>query len=297
MRPHARNWPARLQNYQKYLELTRLNQAEDLALLLLPALWASWLASAGEPNPTTVLLLLVAAAALRCAAWVFNDLTEAKLLRVAPDSMVAEGLVAQKKARDLFLGLCVAAAVATAALGLQILPYAPVALGLVLGYPFVKRKSFLVQIYMGTGFAWAVPMAYAAHGASPDKVTWLLFLGVLLWASAYFSLYAVPRVKYERTVGIHSLVQMFGLNFRPMVAVLQSGALLALYLAGRQGDLGPFFTLGLLVASGLVVYQQLLLYTRDVKEGAFSAYRMNIWLGIAVFCGITFHYLCLCGNG
>ena len=65
---------------------------------------------------------------------------------------------------------------------------------------------------------------------------------------------------------------------------------------GRQSELGPFFISGLTAASALVIYQQLLLDRPKIQVGATTAYRMNIWLGIAIFCGILFHFFCLCNN-
>jgi 4-hydroxybenzoate polyprenyltransferase len=302
MKWQPRRWLKMAHKQRKYFALLRLNQPEDLVLLLLPALWSSWLATSGTPNWVALLLLLFAAATVRSAAWVFNDLMEAKLLKHAPESMVAQGTISKKVARDIFTGLCVTAALATALLGRQALLYAPAALLLLIGYPYLKRKSILIQAYMGFGVAWIVPMAYVAQGSAPEKVTWLLFTAVLLWASAYFTLFSVPKFGYEQKVGIRSLIQLFGNAYKSIIALLQLLALVALLLAGRQSELGPFFITGLIAASGLVVYQQILLDRLTLQAGAMAAYRMNIWLGIAIFCGILFHFFCLCntsqpGNG
>ena len=297
MKWQPRKWLRQLKRQRKYFELFRLDHPEDLALLLLPALWASWLATNGDPDWGSLLLLLIAASAARCAAWIFNDLIESKLLKVAPESMVAQGTISKKVAQDLFVALCLLAALATTLLGRQTLLYAPIVLLLLLGYPFIKRKTFLIQPYMGFAVAWIVPLTYLSQGVQPDKLSWLLFTAVLLWASAYFTLYAIPRYTYDRKVGIRSLIQLIGRAYKSTIALLQVLALFTLFLAGRQGELGPFFSVGLIFAAGLVVYQQLLLDRKDVKEGITAAYRSNIWLGIAIFLGILFHFFCLCSNG
>lgn len=296
MKWQPRKWLRQLRHYRKYFELARLDRPEDLVLLLLPALWASWLATGGDPDGGALLLLLFAATATRCAAWVFNDLMESRLLKMAPESMVAKGTINRKVARDIFVGLCMTAALATALLGRQALLYAPLALLLLIGYPYLKRKTILIQAYMGLGVAWIVPMAYVAQGTPPDKLAWLLFTAVLLWGSAYFTLYAVPRYSYEQKAGIRSLLQLVGNAYKSIIALLQVLTLFTLFLAGRQGELGPFFSVGLMFAAGLVIYQQILLDRRGLKEATTAAYRTNIWLGIAIFLGILFHFFCLCAE-
>lgn len=292
--PHK--WKRWLKRHRSYFELTRLHQPEDLILLLLPALWGSWLATNGNPNWWALIVLLLAATAARCAAWIFNDMIEAKLLPEAPESMVSGGTVSWKAARDIFLLLCLFAALLTALLGQQALLYSLLILALLIGYPFIKRITFLIQPYMGFAVAWIVPMAYLSQDASPDKMSWLLFTAVLLWASAYFTLYAVPRYTYDKKVGIRSIVQLIGRAFKTTIALLQVLTLFTLFLAGRQGELGPFFSVGLMFAAGLVIYQQLLLDRKELKEAIISAYRSNIWLGLAIFLGILFHFFCLCNN-
>jgi 4-hydroxybenzoate polyprenyltransferase len=65
---------------------------------------------------------------------------------------------------------------------------------------------------------------------------------------------------------------------------------LALFLIGRQADLGWPYFLSLAGVVALFAYQQRLMRDRS-RAGAFAAFRNNNWVGGVVFAGILGAYL------
>jgi 4-hydroxybenzoate polyprenyltransferase len=59
---------------------------------------------------------------------------------------------------------------------------------------------------------------------------------------------------------------------------------------GQMQALGSPYYLGLLVAAGLCIYQQTLIYKRE-KTRCFNAFLNSNWLGLAVFIGLALDYL------
>ena len=58
-----------------------------------------------------------------------------------------------------------------------------------------------------------------------------------------------------------------------------------MFLAGQQFELGALFNLSLVVASGLLAYQQYLI--RDRLPGpCFQAFLNNNWVGAVIFIGV-----------
>ncbi len=278
---------------RRYTDPCRLNRPADLALFLLPGLWASLLAANGLPHWSKVLALLLAAALIRCAAWLFDDWMESRLLPEAPESYLRQGAISLREAQWLLGILLAAALLLLLPLPAKLFYFAwPVPL-LLAAYPFIKTRLLLTQLYLGLCYAWLVPLAYTAQGEMPGKAAWLLFTATLLWASAFATLYALPRRDYELRLGIRSLAQLFAGNSWFFIMVMQLSAFFSLWLAGRQMELGIFFDLGLVVAVLLLPYQQWLLFSHPVG-GPLRSYRSQIWSGIAVLCGIGFHYLCHC---
>ena len=273
-----------IQWLRPYLHICHLHRPVDLILLLLPALWTLCLTS--EPlNYGEVLALLLAASAIRSAAWVYNDLLDALLLTDAPESFVTLGLVRSRDGWRLFFGLLGFATLMLLFLDAAAFLWGLVALGLLLGYPHIKRRTLLTQPYMGLCFAWMVAMAQLVSPGIDAKSLWLLFTATLLWATACTILYAMPRRTYEERVGIGSLIYLMGANSGLFVLILQLFTTISLWFVGKQAGLGSAFSAALLLALALLPYQQWLL-TRHPSSGATRAYRSNILFGLVILVGL-----------
>ena len=64
----------------------------------------------------------------------------------------------------------------------------------------------------------------------------------------------------------------------------------ALFLVGRQAQLGLYYWAGLAIAAVLVVYEFFLAGHRE-GEACFRAFLHNNWVGMAIFAGIAAHYV------
>lgn len=267
-----------------YVHICHLHRPVDLILLLLPALWTVGLGS-GAINYTELLVLLLAATALRCAAWVYNDLLDASMLPDAPESFVARGLVSRHDGWKLFASLLGFATLMLLFLDASVFLWGGVALGLMLGYPHIKRRTLLTQAYMGLCFAWMVAMTQVLTPDIAAKTLWLLFTATLLWATANTILYSMPRRGYEERVGIGSMIYLFGDNSGVFVLILQICAVISLWFVGKQAGLGLGFGVALLASLALLPYQQWLLL-RHPGSGATRAYRSNILFGVTILLGL-----------
>jgi 4-hydroxybenzoate polyprenyltransferase len=66
--------------------------------------------------------------------------------------------------------------------------------------------------------------------------------------------------------------------------------LFCLLMIGHQAELGIIYYLGVLVAAGLLLWQQYLIRFRE-REACFQAFLNNNWFGAVVFLGILFDYM------
>ncbi len=268
-----------------YLHLCHLHRPVDLILLLLPALWTLSLGQ-GTPRYSDVVLLLLAASAFRCAAWVYNDLLDAKNLHDAPESFVSRGLVSARDSWRLFAGLLSLATLLLLFLDATAFLWGTLALGLLLGYPRIKRRTLLTQPYMGLCFAWMVTMTQVITPGIAAKSLWLLFTATLLWATASTLLYAIPRRAYEERVGIGSLASLLGDNSGIFVFIMQLFAVISLWFVGKQAELGNSYAFALLLALAQLPYQQWLL-AKHPGSGATRAYRSNILFALIILAGLV----------
>ncbi len=282
-----------LDRLRQYALLMRLNRPIGIFLLLWPTLWALWIASGGTPDPLVTTVLVLGVVLMRSAGCVINDYADRDFdphVARTHSRPLAAGRVSTWEAIGLFLALALLAFLLVLLLNWRTVLLSLVALPLAATYPFMKRYTHLPQVHLGVAFGWAVPMAFTAQtGEFPPPVAWLLLAGVVLWAVAYDTIYAMVDREDDIRIGVKSTAILFAEADRAIIGGIQASFLLVLVLVGQKLELGTFYYAGLAVAASLIAYQQYLIRDRR-PERCFRAFLNNNWLGMAVFAGIFLHY-------
>ncbi len=277
---------------RQYGLLMRVDRPIGTLLLLWPTLWALWIAGEGQPDPYITLVFILGVFIMRSAGCVINDYADRELdphvarTRARP---LAAGHVTAKEALLLFLALCLLALALVLTLNHLTFLLSLAALPLAASYPFMKRYTYLPQIHLGVAFGWAVPMAFAAQTGSVPPIAWLILTGVVLWAVAYDTMYAMVDREDDIYVGVKSTAILFGELDRLMIGVVQLCFFMVMLLVGNQLDLGRYYYLGLTVAALLSVYQQYLIRQRE-PSACFRAFVNNNWVGAVILLGLITHY-------
>ena len=163
-------------------------------------------------------------------------------------------------------------------------------------YPFMKRYTYLPQVYLGCAFGWSIPMAFAAVKGGDVKsfiavlpLCGLLFLANVIFSTVYDTEYAMVDRDDDLRVGAKSTAILFGDADVPIVGVLMVTFLGAMLLVAQRGRLHwPYFA-GCSVAAVLFAYQLWTIRTRD-RDACLSAFRNNNWVGLAIWVGIFMSY-------
>jgi 4-hydroxybenzoate polyprenyltransferase len=279
---------------QGYARLTRLDRPIGIWLLLWPVLWALWLSSGGRPDPHVFIVFVLGVVLTRSAGCAMNDYADRNFDRHVArtrDRPLVTGQVDPIEALALCTGLGMVALGLAMTLNKITQLLTLVGAVLVLTYPFMKRFFPIPQLYLGIAFTWSVPMAFAAQtGTVPSRLAWVLFLAGLLWTMAYDTMYAMADREDDRRLGIRSSAILFGDADRFIVGAMQLMSLLALWLAGRELQLGLWYGLGLAFAAIFALYQQLLIRERKPDQ-CVRAFLNNNYFGMSVFIGIALDYL------
>ena len=276
----------------QYWKLVRGDRPIGTLLLLWPTWWALWLAAESTP-PWPVLLVFTAGVWLtRSAGCVINDYADRWLdpqVARTRERPLATGAVSGREALAVFAVLMLAAFALVLTLNRLTLYLSVVGLFLAASYPYLKRYTYLPQLYLGLAFGWGIPMAFAAVQGEVPPLAWLLYAANLLWATAYDTWYAMVDRDDDIRAGSKSTAILFGDMDLVAQGILFALALLALGLVGRQAGLDVYYWASLAAAAGLVGYQFLLARRRD-PAGCFRAFLHNSWVGAVVFAGIALHY-------
>lgn len=277
--------------YQYYL-LVRLDKPIGIFLLLWPTLWGLWIAAEGLPDLLVLFVFISGVIIMRSAGCVINDYADRNIdpfVERTYDRPIAAGRISPHAALNFFAFLVVIAFLLVLLMNWITISLAFVGVGLAAVYPFLKRHTYLPQVWLGAAFGWAVPMAFAAQTGSIPQVAWLLFVATVLWATAYDTMYAMVDREDDIRIGVKSTAILFGDMDKLIVGIIQVLMFTALIMAGRQQELGIFYYLGLTAASGFAVYQQYLIRNREPKQ-CFEAFLNNHYLGLTVFAGVVLNY-------
>ena len=275
---------------RSYLLLMRMDRPIGT---LWPTWWALWTASEGHPEFSVWLIFTLGVWIMRSAGCVINDISDRNIdghVKRTQQRPLATGQLSIKQAWGLFASLMAAAALLLLALNKLTIILAMVAAFFAITYPYMKRVTYLPQVYLGIAFSFSIPMAYAQITGSVPKTAWLLFVANILWTTAYDTIYAMVDRKDDLKIGVKSTAILFGELDRTIIGIIQLLTVLSLYLFGQQAEMSAPYYLAVIVVVWLFAYQQLKIMSRN-EALCFKAFLHNNYVGMVVFIGIFTHFL------
>ena len=287
------NWPFIKNRLVQYYLLMRLDKPIGILLLLWPTLWALWIAAEGYPDLNVLIIFIFGVIIMRSTGCVINDLVDRNLDRHVQRTRhrpITSGKIKPIEAMGLTIVLLMCAVVLVLNLNALTFKLSFVAVPLAIIYPFMKRVTYLPQVFLGLAFAWAIPMAFAAQTDSVPEIAWLLFITTVLWAVVYDTMYAMVDREDDIKIGVKTTAILFDDADRTIIAFIQILILLSQILTGVKLELGKYYYAGIAVASLLSIYQQFLIKDR-IPENCFRAFLNNQWYGMVIFAGLYLHYM------
>ena len=282
-------WRERLGQYWK---LVRGDRPIGWLLLLWPTWWGLWLAAEGVPPLWTLFVFSAGVWLTRSAGCVINDYADRWLdpqVERTRDRPLASGAVSGREALLVFAALLLAAFALVLTLDRLTMLMSIVGVVLAASYPYLKRYTYLPQVYLGLAFGWGIPMAFAAVRHEVPPIAWLLYAANILWATAYDTWYAMVDRDDDIRAGAKSTAILFGDLDLVAQGVLYALVFATLALCGRQAHMGAYYGCGLGAGVLLVAYEFGIARYRD-RDACFRAFLHNHWVGLVVFAGIALDY-------
>ena len=262
------------------------------------ALSALWIAADGWPGWHLVLVFIAGTVLMRSAGCCVNDVADRDFDRHVKRTAhrpVTCGAVSVREALNLGAVLALLAFALVCTTNASTILLSGVALAVALLYPYAKRLVSLPQAVLGVAFSFGVPMAFAAVQGSPGwslasvnaavpPQAWLLLLSNLFWVLAYDTEYAMVDRDDDRRIGMKTSAITLGHWDVTAVMACYGVYLLSWAVLGRSLGLGRVFLLGIAVAAAQAGWHYTLIRQRS-RDGCFRAFRLNHWVGCAVFSG------------
>ena len=251
------------------------------------ALTGAVLAAGGWPQLRVVGWIVLCMVAARTAAMAFNRLVDARLDAANPRT--AMRAIPAGTLTPSFVGgfTVVAAAVfllGAAMLNRLTLELAPVALGIVLIYSYMKRVTRWSHLVLGLALGIAPSAAWIAVRGSLDVRIVVLTGAVLLWVGGFDVLYACQDFEHDRAAGLNSVPQAFGVVGAFWIArVMHLGMIaLLLWLVALFG-LGKVATVGVGVVAGLLLREHSIIAPTDMSRMNAAFFTLNGIISVLFF--------------
>jgi 4-hydroxybenzoate polyprenyltransferase len=272
-----------------YLALIRWDRPAGWLLLLWPTLGALWVASNGFPGWHLLSVFVFGTILMRSAGCCINDVADReydKYVKRTAQRPVTTGALSVKEALGVGAVLALLAFALVLTTNAITIGMSFAALAVTLAYPYAKRYVSMPQAVLGVAFGMGIPMAFAAVIGEVPLLAWVLFLGNLCWVLAYDTEYAMVDRDDDLRLGIKTSAITLGKLDVPAVMLFYLLFIAIWLLALENKAQAAIFYIAMAVAVGQVIWHYNLIKTRT-REGCFKAFRLNHWLGFAVFTGIA----------
>jgi len=293
------DWEHARERLAQYAKLARMDRPVGALLLLWPTWWALWLAAQDFPPLGTLAIFTLGVWLMRSAGCVINDFADRELdphVQRTRERPLASGAVTPREAIGVFVTLIALAFLLVLLTNKLTIELSFAGAFLAITYQFMKRYTYLPQVYLGCAFGWSIPMAFAAVSGGDWAqfvktlpLCGLLFLANVIFSTIYDTEYAMVDRDDDIRMGAKSTAILFGDADLPIIGLLMVSFLLAMLLVAQRGHLHWPYFVSVGIAALLFVWQQWLMRGRD-REACLKAFRNNNWAGLALWVGIVLSY-------
>jgi 4-hydroxybenzoate polyprenyltransferase len=277
-------------NWQKIIRLLRWDKPEGRLILMIPALWAVFLASGATPPLPLVGVIVLGTFATSAAGCVANDLwdrdIDPQVERTRNRPLASRALSIQV---GIVVGLVALVCAFILSLYLNQLSFwlCVAAVPVILLYPGAKRVFPVPQLVLSIAWGFGVLISWSAVTGSLDKATWLLWGATLCWTLGFDTVYAMSDREDDKRIGVKSSALFFGKYTPEAIAVFFAGTVLLLGWLGVVMQLHLAFWMALVLATAGWIWQYTRLRDPQLPNPAYGQmFRQNVWLGFLLLGGM-----------
>jgi len=272
------------------IKLLRWDKPAGRLILMIPALWAVFLAAAGKPPVALVGVIILGTLATSAGGCVVNDLwdrdIDPQVERTRDRPLASRALSVQI---GVVIALIAMGCAAVLALYLNSFTFwlCVAAVPVIVFYPSAKRVFPVPQLVLSLAWGFAVLISWSAVTANLETATWLLWGATVLWTLGFDTVYAMSDREDDQKIGINSSALFFGDYAAEAVGFFFAGTAALLAVLGVVMELQISFWLAIAVATVCWVWQYMRLRQEDIPRAVYGEiFRQNVWIGFVVLAGM-----------
>ncbi len=259
------------------------------------ALMGALLASDGTPRLADLGWIVLAITAARSAALALDNLADLKYdaqqPRLAYRAMV-QGRVGKVEALA-FIGACllvlIFAVLQLNPVCIRLLPFAAAPF---LIYPFLKRVTGWVHLFLGVAIGMAPAGGWVAVSGHIDFTMGVLFCSVALWIAAFDAMYGAQDEAFDRSQGLHSLAVSYGARSAFRISrAMHITSIVGFLAVGFLCHLAWPYFIGVGIAAGTLIYQHRIVSPTDFSRVTQTYFMRNGIVSLAIFVFTWLSYL------
>jgi 4-hydroxybenzoate polyprenyltransferase len=274
----------------KIVRLLRWDKPEGRLILMIPALWAVFLAAKATPPIPLVGVIVLGTLATSAAGCVVNDLWDRD---IDPQVERTRNRPLASRVLSIQVGIAVGLVALLCAFGLSLylnqLSFwlCVAAVPVILLYPGAKRVFPVPQLVLSIAWGFGVLISWSAVTGSLDRATWLLWGATLLWTLGFDTVYAMSDREDDKRIGVNSSALFFGKYAPEAIAVFFAGTVLLLGWMGVVMQLHLSFWIALGLTAAGWIWQYIRLRDPQLPNPAYGQiFRQNVWLGFLLLGGM-----------
>ncbi|MBL8164714.1 MAG: UbiA family prenyltransferase [Anaerolineae bacterium] len=279
-----------LQKVKLFLELIKFEHT----IFALPFAYLGMvLAAGGLPTFHQFFWITVAMAAARTLAFAVNRLVDRRYDASNPRTARRPSVTGEISV-PMMLGFALLSllvlAVAAALLNALTLMLFPGAVIFLLGYSYTKRFTSLCHWVLGFTDGLAAMGGWIAVRGSAftadDLPAWLLMFAVTFWIAGFDLIYACQDVEHDRREKLYSWPSRTSIASALRVAKANHVLTVLLLVAlGLVVGLGWPYWIGLVIAAGLLVYENSIVKPDDLSRINLAFFNINSYIAVTLFVG------------
>ena len=257
------------------------------------AILAAFISAGGWPDLARFFWVIIAMVSMRTFGMSANRLIDGEIDSKNPRTAM-RAIPTGEISRLAMYGYMSVAGLIFAAVISQLHPItwllAPIPLAVMVGYPYLKRFTWLSHFGLGAVYLIVPPaVSLALTGTMPLGFV-LIGIGSMAWVVGFDVLYATADFEVDRDQGLHSIPARFGI---PVALIASKGlhllAVLLLLIAGLVLGSNWLYFVGVVLVALLLAYEQSLVSSDDLSKLNLAFFTMNgviaIVFGIFVVIG------------
>lgn len=231
-------------------------------------------------------LITLAMVAARTFAMAANRVIDRELDARNPRTASRELVVGALPVRAAVAGAVAALGVfvlAVAALPAPCLALSPIAIALLVGYPYAKRFTWLCHVALGLAQAAAPVGAWLAVTGQWSWPAALLGLALGTWVGGFDLIYACQDAESDRREGVYSVPARFGVRAALAASAATHVVTVALLVAfGDQASLGWWWFTGVAAAAVALWYEHRIVAPDDLSRVNRAFFTVNGYVGLGL---------------